>query len=315
MSIIILNNNYEIKEISQDTPEELSLFSKHLKSMKDYICKRKCSLTKNSFNINPSFITNELTDLKKIDNRFCLTIYQTVISYGIQHKRPTAVLFARKGSKHNTYIISLLCRYEGATKGLGKILMDKLIEKAKSNNIEYIYVESTYDSQIFYKNNEFDSDSEKEKHTESEKKSECNGYILKINNEHHGNIDNIYIFKLLYNVGCENKLEIYSNNNLIGKLLFYIKMHPIYGYISFEIENFDISIGNMLLSILDSIAQNHYIYKSHMFLRPEDNYYKNLLVNELYEQKKDKMMLNYFEKQHNTCEFIDRTILSYYHLD
>ena len=320
MNLTILNNNYEIKEISQDTPEELSLFSKHLKSMKEFICKRKSSLTKENFNINPSFIIKELTDLKKLDNRFCLAIYQTVISYDKQHKRPTAILFARKGSRNNTYIISLLCRYEGSTKGLGKILMDNLIKKAKSNNIEYIYVESMYNSKIFYKNNEFDSDSEKEKHTESDKKPECSGYILKMNNEtmdQHGgsNINNIYIYKLLYDISYENKLEIYNNNNLIGKLTFNIKIHPIYGYISFEIENFDISIGNLLLSVLDSIAQNYYIYKSYMFLRPEENELKIFLFNELYEQKKNKMMLNYFEKQHNKCEYIDRTILSYYHLD
>lgn len=98
-------------------------------------------------------------------------------------------------------------------------------------------------------------------------------------------------------------------------MIFSLKMHPIYTYLTFEIEDFDTSNGEILLSVLDSIAQNHYIYKSIMYLKSTEVEHKNILINSLYEQKNDKMMLNYFEKQHNSYEFIDRTILSYYHLD
>lgn len=309
MNLNILNSNFNIIEINNES-SKLKKFSEHLKSMKEYICMRKDTLKRDYTNISPTFVLNELKQLRNNNFYFCFAIYQKVIMFDKQHDRPTAILFARKGSRNDSYILSLICKHENAEKGFGKMLMDKLIEKAKANNIKYIYVESTSNAKLFYKHFDFDSDSEKKAHTESEKKPELSGYLLEVQKYQIGGSnksDNKYYFNL-YNINGQYQINLIKNNK-IGKIILSMHLHPQYMYRSLEIMKIEGKYQEILIRILDNISLKNYIYKTLIHMGDSDNaeLYKELN----YENKKKKLPWDYYEKIHNDSVYIDRTILSY----
>jgi hypothetical protein len=314
----ILNNKYEIKEINFEDKENIKKLNNDIKDVKNFLCKRIDNKNNIQTNIESSFIIREIARLKNNPNAFCYVIYQTVIMYGIQKQKPTAILIARKGTSNNTYILSLLCKYQLAQKGLGKILLEKLIEKAKLNNIKYIYLESVYDSNFFYKKNNFESDSDKFLHTESEKDEKLSGYLLDLDKIQIGknNLElNIKkcIYKFILNGNCIYNLIIKNNNKEVGKMIFEDKLHPTFLYCSIEITNINGDTDkekDILLIILDALCIHNYINKSEMFCAHDNNDIMNLLKKHGYEQMKDKMMLCYFEKVHNSTQHINKTILS-----
>jgi hypothetical protein len=325
MSFIILNSNYEIKEFTKES-NDINEFVKHIKSMKEIICKRKCKKSGEEFNLTTNFILKEVAELKKDDSRFAFAIYQSVLLYGKQTKRPTVILFARKSSKNNIYILSLLCKYEGTQKGFGSLLLNKLIEKGNQNNIGYIYVESTYNAKTFYKQHDFDTESDKEQFTDSEQQIECYGYLLDITKKNNNIIvggtknwffnakdlqHKIYTYK--YN---DNILQLYDNDILLGKIKLVTKMHPQYCYISLIIDDYsdsDMELNKLLFNILDCLSLEKYIYKTEIFINPNNKELIKLFEELNYEHKKNKIenMLYYFEKIHNQPHIIDRTVLSY----
>lgn len=345
MSLSILNNNYKIIEINNKS-SNLKKFSEHIRSMKDYICKRSAS-TKASqiegnqftpFHVSPrkeqninSTLLNELKQLKANDLRFCFTIYEK------QHDRPTAILFARKGSKNDTYILSLICKFEGAQSHIidymkhnqlcaDKLLMNELIIKAKSNNIKNIYVESVSDTTTFYKHYEFETDSETDFETDSDKKLELSGYILEVDKYQIGGSNKElekYYFNL-YLIKSKYFIDLIKNDNVISNIELHLHLHPIYLYSSLEI--IKINTGTtpvsgvtmkdstynekiLLLEILDNLSKNNYIWKT--FININDNDDEKLFEELNYENKKKKLPWKYYEKIHNDTVYIDRTILSY----
>ena len=323
MNFSILNSNYEIKEYIKQS-NDINEFGKHIKSLKEIICKRECKNTGNYNNISSNFILNEVNELKNDEQRFAFAIYQTVLLFGKQTKRPTVILFARKSSKDKIYILSLLCKYEGSQKGLGTLLLNKLITKARENNIGYIYVDSTYDAKTFYKEHKFITESDKEQFTESDEKNDCYGYILDVNkllqndDQLGGTQNDVHKYNMhTFNYNVKNReLELYQNNLLLGKLKLQINMHPLYSYISLVIDDYDESkpeINKILIHILDSLSLEKYIYKTTIFINPNNINVIKLFEELNYEHKKHKIenMLYYFEKIHNQPHIIDRTVLSY----
>ncbi len=314
----ILNNNYIIKEYSFDDKENIKKLHNDIKDVKNFICKRIDYKNNIHTNIESSFVIKEISRLKNDPNAFCFVIYQTVIFHNLQKQKPTAILIARKGSNNNTYILSLLCKYQGAIKGLGKKLLEKLIEKANNNNVRYIYLESVYDSIFFYKKSNFESDSDKYFHTDSDKNPELHGYILdldKIQNGENIFLENIKncIYKFKISGDCCYTLILKNNNSEIAKMTFDDKLHPLYLYYSIEIKDIYTNTENekdILLTILDSMCIHNYIYKTEMLCTHDDNNIMDLLKKHAYTQMKDKMKLCFFEKTHNKSQHIDRTVLS-----
>lgn len=331
MAFIILNNSYDLLEISYDTPN-LKKIIEHIRDMKNEICNRNESLDKEESNIPSDFISTEV-GLIKHNERFSFIIYQNGLYYDKQTKRPTAILIAKKASNNKTYIVTLLCRHQNTEKGFGKLLIDKLIEKARKIGIEYIYLESINNSRLFYKTIGFESDSEKNIHTDSERNEELTGYLLNVNNKEQNNINmiggNINNYQFVYD---NRKIIIYdnlNNKNILGKIIYEPIMHPLLLYIDLEIVEI-ISNNNetndILITIFDNMCKKNYINKSYMLLNEEDTVFpkkrmgdfdkipdkqKELLLNHGYEYHKKKMLLCMYEKTHNEKYIIDRTILSY----
>jgi hypothetical protein len=324
----LYDNNYNIIEVNNESVE-LEHFLEHIKSLKNNICKKKETLAKDLINISPSFIFNELTQLKIDNSRFCFTIYQTVSNKQpfpfTFNERPNAILFARNGSKNESYILSLICKNKNIQKEFCKRLMEKLIEKAKTNNIKYIYVESTNNDNLFYKNH--DSSEESLKQSEADQRPpievvaypnpELSGYMLQVNKSDRdqgsdivSQSDGKYYFNL-YEINGKYIIELIKNNNIICKLTLRKHLHPQYMYTSLEIINIegDINEQKILLIILDDISLKNYIYKTFIHINDGDNVeiYKELN----YEHKKRKLPWDYYEKNHNDPVYIDRTILSY----
>ncbi len=331
MTFKILNNNYEIIEVTYDIPNVKKIIE-HIRDMKNEICKRNETLDYESTkNISSEFISSE-AGLIKNNQRFAFIIYQTGLYYQKQTKRPTGLLIARKGSLNDTYIITILCRHESAQKGFGTILLDKLIDKAKKNNIDYIYLESVNNSRLFYKNLGFETDSDKYLHTESEKDDTLTGYLFNISNKQDlkklkdkitigGNLD-IYTFSydntkvVIYNHEESTKSGI-SEKKELGRLLFNHSIHPILLYVDLEImeiQTNDNNIKNMLLKIFDNMCYKNYINKSYMLFKDiteSKNDYIQLLKSHNYHCYRKKIGSYMYEKLHNKKYIIDRIILKY----
>ena len=328
MNFTILNpSNYDIKEINFG--DNLSKkFIEDVKKMKKFICKRSKTLKNDEININSDFIVTQLSRLKDDSSAFAFVSYQKVINYNIQIEKPTAILIARKGSKKDVYILTLLCKYESAIKGLGTILLNKLIEKAKLNDVKYIYTESTPNAYSFYKKNDFDSDSEKDNYTESDKDESLFGYLYVIDKNINGgnqiNDNNIlqeyvqehklnkYRYELFGKVSC--KLKLYDFNDIcIGSAILDNWSHPYYSYISFEITNVNVNNEEnkeILFHVIDNICKKNYIHKTFSLIEHNNEDEKHFYENQEYEYKKDKMNLMMYEKIHNKTYIIDRTVLS-----
>lgn len=324
MNFTILNpSNYIIKEINFG--DNLSKkFIDDVKKMKKFICKRSETSKNEETNINSTFITSQLMRLKDNSTAFAFVSYQKVINYNIQTEKPTAILIARKGSKNDVYILTLLCKYENTIKGLGTILLNKLIEKAKINNIKYIYTETTPNAYLFYKKSDFDSDSEKDNYTESDKDESLFGYLYIIDSNINGgnqldtneisleNKLNKYKYELIGKVSC--KLKLYDMNDiLIGSASLENWSHPYYSYITFEISDINVldeKNKEILLCVIDNICKKNYIHKTFILIEHNNSDEKNFFENQEYEYKKDKMNLMMFEKIHNKTYIIDRTVLS-----
>lgn len=113
----------------------------------------------------------------------------------------------------------MLCRHEKSQKGLGKLLINQLITKAKNNNINKIFLESTKYASKFYDNLGF-KEIEKCEITESEDQIECYGYLLLLD-QNGGNIYKTTIKK----IGDNFKLILYNNNNESGYLILQKYLH------------------------------------------------------------------------------------------
>jgi len=314
--ILLLNNEYEIKEYFLKD-ENFMTFKKDLKSMKDNICHRKTTLIKDQSNINTTFIMKQLELIEK-EKGFAYAIYQKIKIYDNISFKPTVILFCRYARKSNSLILTLICKFEGSTKGLSKILMNKLIEKAKTDKINYIYLESIPDARFFYKKFNFNSEDDKGKYTESEEDETLFGYVLELNKENKdnnnenqigaGNNDiNTYFYKL------ENeKLRIYDNNLLLIEIEIYFKFHPICSYLTFEIEN--LSNNNyidLLINLIDLISENRYV-KSVLYHVNDIELEKKILTNNY------QFLKNHFNKDLNSKIYekkfyqnyiLDRTVL------
>lgn len=319
MKLTIMNPLYIVQEYNMYS-QDLKEFIKDVKSMKDIICKRKCKENNKDTNISGDFIMNKIEELKRNDDTFAFAIYQSVLIYDKQLKKPTAILFAKKASQCNTYILLLICKYEGTIKGLGTVLLEKLVDKAKQNNITEIFVESTQNAKKFYKQYNFDSESDKEQFTKSEKQEECFGYLYKINIDKKidestliGGSDNEYKFN--YNIDMRELKLFDANMNIMGEMRISKLMDPIYGYMSLDIDDYNEMnpITNILIRILDCICENNMIFRTRVLINPTNINAIKMFENNgyIHRNKKIEKQLYYVDKLHTETHIIDRTVLSY----
>jgi len=339
-NFVIKNNSYDILEIDNSSPNLKKIIS-HIKDMKDIICKRSIKLDKDEINITPEFIINELKLFRHELGYFIFLVYQKVLFYEKSTIRPTAILIAKTSIKNNSYILKLLCRHEESNKGFGSMLLNKLIDKARLNNIKYVYTESIINAISFYKKIGFESESEKELFTESEKDVSTFGYLIDVNKcklylkdkKDDNKIEIIdkktnEIIKIGGNINetiiCNNKydykinrnyskftLKVFENNEELGELKFEENQNILL-YKRIEIINIvglNTDIGIILLTILDNLCSKNFIYESYMHTNNENEI--NILLGCNYIQKKDLMDFKHFRKLHNEQYLIDRTVLKY----
>jgi hypothetical protein len=211
--------------------------------------------------------------------------------------------------------LKLICKFEGATKGLSKILMDKLIDKAKELKKDYIFLESVPNAKYFYKNYGYESDSEKEIYTESEKDETLSGYVLKLNNNKISNIvGGGKIIEQIEYIYQDDFLEIKMNQKVIKKLEISRKYHPIYLYLTLELDTLENKEEfYIFLNILELIAETKYIKSIELYLEFEE-YLKNktdfLEKNGYLIKQQFNNMLIILEKKIHPSYILDRTVLS-----
>jgi hypothetical protein len=318
MKIEILDLDYEIEFIDKEH-DNLKKILKNIKEMKSIICKR------DNNEIEKDFIIKQINRFRNENEYFIFIANQKVKIYDHQTIRPTAVLFARYSSKNNSFILSLLCKYEKATKNLGTILLNELIKKAINENITSIYLESVIGSITFYKSKGFIEDDDKDEFTDSEKDILLEGYVLHVkpNNDNliGGGIidldslnfikDNYKFIIYMNSIYCD--VNVYNNNVLISSIHTIIDMHPIYGYISLLIKTI---IGNndeskkIAINVIDNISNKYYLNKSSCLT--DDKELIKLLLDMNYEYKNGSHPDGKrYEKVHNLGYIIDRTILNY----
>jgi hypothetical protein len=345
--LLVKNNKYTIEEINNGV-YGLSSYLNHLKSVKDIICNN--SKNQSDEYIPGGFITEQIGRLRNESDYFAFLAYQEVTLYKNDTIRPTAVLFARKGSKNNTYILTLLCRFWQAQKGLGKILLDKLIQKAINENIDYIYLESVPGAIDFYHKNDFSDDDEKNVHTDSAIKPELAGQILVVKNyriaqdpqnggsygsskyhfndilkthnqtlsssQEYSNVKDNLNFKIS-SQGSIHNISLFNDSAQVGKLFMKDSMSMLLGYVSMRICEINASTDDylgILLIIADNICKNNYIQQT-TFITNDNNII--LMLKKMgYEQDfsyKDRTDPHKFkfQKIHHKNHVIDRTVLKY----
>lgn len=241
---------------------------KHLKDMKDSLCERDETINNDYINVDKPYYLSCLQRLQdNKENCFGFCYYQDVYLYGKKTKRPIAVLIAREANKTNSYIIMLLCRHVQGIKGLGKSLIDKLVEKAKANNITFIFVEPLVTAGEFYKKLGF-GDMNKSEITESSDDASLLNYgiIVKNYNPQNGG-------------GLVNVLYIKQNDSIKDTLKMFFQKHDI-EYID---GNCDVLIVKEIGSIKGALFLDQYlsiignvIHASH-FCFDEPSYGKLLL--------------------------------------
>jgi ribosomal protein S18 acetylase RimI-like enzyme len=220
---IIYNSPLIINEFNN---KDLQII-KDLRKFKKELCYRKETMTEKEYNISSEFFLLQLNALIKNDEYFGFVVLQKIKFYNSITDKPVALLIARKSSDKNSYIILLLCRHEKSQKGLGKLLINQLINKAKNNNINKIFLESTKYASKFYDSLGF-KNIEKCEITESEEQIECYGYFLSLD-QNGGNIKNITVKKIgeyfkLYNNSNENSFLILQKSlHISGRKMLLIK--------------------------------------------------------------------------------------------
>ena len=172
---IIYNSPIIIKQIDKNDTKII----KDLKKFKKEMCYRKETLTKKEYNISITFYLLKINDFIEKDNYFGFVILQKVNIYNKISDKPVSVLIARKSNSGLSYVITLLCRHQNTQKGLGTLLINEIIKKARENNIDEIFLESTIYASTFYEKLGFKF-CDKKDITESEDDVECVGYLLKL---------------------------------------------------------------------------------------------------------------------------------------
>lgn len=241
---IIYNSTYNIIEINNGPGVEpgttlatsqgpqYGKIIKDLKNLKNEMCFRRETIYKDASTINNDFYLNKINKLVSNDDNmhFGFVIIQKVNLYGRFTERPVAVLIARKAQDTNNYIITLLCRHEKAQRGFGTLLIKKIIEKAKNNNIDKIFLESVNNASNFYEKMGFNFD-EKSTITDSEKQIDCEGYSIDVKNiQIGGNNKKFLISNKKYNYLKENNNNsyyayLYENDVIVSAFCFDKDIH------------------------------------------------------------------------------------------
>lgn len=180
MACRFLPGTPELVEFTNSTPGVKKIYD-HIKSVADSICFRRETLTHESSNLTREHIINELGRIRGNKNSFGFLYYMPCIVGDARTKRPVALMLARRGSRAEGYVVSLVCRMEHAERGLGKKLFDNLIARAKLEGVRTVVVEAVFGATRFYQSLGFKScEGEKATFTESSEDDTLFGMVLDV---------------------------------------------------------------------------------------------------------------------------------------
>lgn len=283
---ILYNSDTILKEFTNKTVGYIEII-KHLKKIKSELCFRREIIKKDNSNISNNFIMKKLNKLTEDKNEtyFGYTHYKKVKLYGQIKERPVSIMIVRHAKKDNAYIIELLCRHQSSERGLGKKLIELLVEKAKKNNIEKIFLESINDALQTYKKLGF-TESDKCNITDSEKQEDCIGLVFNINQKG-GNYKFVlnnkktdYFNSLNYTY--DYYLYLYSDDKIVAGLCF--DVHLLVNMKNkIEVHYFKYDNINYLKELifgLDSFAYTNNIYSIVVMLNytSEDKIISDVLI-------------------------------------
>jgi hypothetical protein len=266
----------------------------------------------------------KLLKIIKYENDRCCIIafnHNNINSDIINDYKIIGLVSSRESLNNNTYIINLLTSIENnPPKKIERKLLDTIVEKARENDIKYIYMETTIPKNngeyLFY--NPYEITVNKEPLLTgllllplvfmfSSEYKICDSYDLDTNFTKNNIAFNLYKCSIY-----DYKLTIskpFINNNVIGTLEFTIN-EMVVGYRECIVENIicEAEYYCLLLTAFDNMCTNNFIYKSSVNTTDENEIHFKDCRYEMYRQPYPYK----FYKKYNETYVIDRTVLSYY---
>jgi hypothetical protein len=208
-------------------------------------------------------------------------------------------MFYSEAIYNYSYIVNMIETYENGVKPIGRALFDKLYDIADDEFIQYIYVETEYQPNLFYNQS-----------SDNDETCIVTGILLFPLEVVEGDkMENNIMFYLYKKNFFEYMLKIKKNTETIGTVTFYVNT-ILGGYRTIDINEIECEtdLFEYLIVVLNNIATNNMIHK--IFASQLDKY-EDILLKHHY--TKPKLPCNYsLEKLCNTKQYIDRTILSYH---
>jgi hypothetical protein len=252
--------------------------------------------------ISKIYVNRAISELSTImrheDDRFCMIAKDLVlIDENIIPNNIIGIMFCREVINNNTFIINILKTNEKRPKMIARNMIDELVVRCKDNMIKYIYMETKYNPNLFYSE-------------QDDNNYILTGFMLNSLSMNSKDIDldlldNNIMFYLFKKNFFEYILTVKNKDKIIGTLIFFLNKTKN-NYREIEITSIECNeMDEILITILDNIATNNYIYR--VYIKNTDN--ENIFTNNNY----IKSHLSGYEKKTNTTQYIDRTVLSYYY--
>lgn len=279
------------------TTQNFNEVVKHIKDMKKELCKR------DDYNINQDDILKSLNSLSNpMIQGFGYCIYQDCMLYEKRTKRPIAILLAKLASSTKAYTIMVLCKHNQGMKGLARLLLDKLVEKAKQNNIAKIYTTPIPEAHRYYLNLGFE-DAVKEEFTESSEDNSLYSYSIDVDKYNIQKGETKYKTHIVDSTSDMFKkgVELYDKNIVLDSSH---KLIIVGDYLAtLFIDEFIFPVGDMLtcmylkyanldvlsvlLDVLEECAHKNEYYQTSICFRESEEDAMNVLL--LYGFKKRKL--------------------------
>ena len=239
----------------------------------------------------PLQVRNLSNIMKNENSQYCLIARNTNNIDGI--------MFYREAIYNYSYIINMIESHEGEIKPIGRALINELYNIAKEEGIEYIYIETPPNSNLFYDNLSNIDDI----------------YVMSgilffpLETVEGDMMENNMIFYLYKKNFFEYMLKIERDTVTLGRVTFYVNI-MLGGYRTIDIDEIDCEpyLFEYLIVVLNNIATNNMIHK---IIINQFEQYEDTLIKFHYDKPKLPCS-NSFEKLCNTQQYIDRTILSYH---
>jgi hypothetical protein len=265
----------------------------------DHFCNIRDKILNEISKIYVNRAISELSIIMRHENdRFCIIAKDLVqINENIIPNNIIGIMFCREVVNNNTIIINLLKTNEKRPKMIARNMIDELVVRCKDNMIKYIYMETKYNPNLFYSDQDDDT-------------YVLTGFMLdsmsmKSKDPDSDLLDNNIVFYLFKKNFFEYILTLRKKGKLIGKISLFLNK-TTNGYMEIEINSIDSNdINDVVITTLDNIASNNYI--SRIYIKTTDD--DEIFTANHY----TKCKLSGYEKKTNTIKYIDRTVLSYYY--